>query len=227
MAFADIAQPRTFAERCTLARRMRDELEVPLPIYVDGMDDASRALFSDLPSPAFLIDRDGRIADKLPWADPAPLAKALQAVLARNGDEPGTTPMSLDRRDALARQQLALGKPAAALESLAAAKAEPASAPAPDVVARAALTRATALAAAKASAPERAAAIEAARKAIDAAWSGDAARATAARIELAEAASGSDAAATVWGEALAGLDTRAPELTRTWLQQRIAPPTKR
>ena len=47
------------------------------------MDDASRALFSDLPSPAFLIDRSGRIADKLPWADAAPLEAALATLLAR------------------------------------------------------------------------------------------------------------------------------------------------
>lgn len=83
MAFADVAQPRTFAERVALACRIRDELEVTLPIYVDGMDDASRALFSDLPSPAFLIDRSGRIDDKLPWADPAPLETALGSLLAR------------------------------------------------------------------------------------------------------------------------------------------------
>jgi hypothetical protein len=83
MAFADVAQPRTFVERVALARAIRDELEVTLPIYVDGMDDASRALFSDLPSPAFLIDRSGRIADKLPWADAAPLEAALATLLAR------------------------------------------------------------------------------------------------------------------------------------------------
>lgn len=81
MAFEDVKQPATFAERCALAERMRDELEVTMPIYVDGMDDASRALFSDLPSPAFLIDREGRIADKLPWADPEPLGNAITRLL--------------------------------------------------------------------------------------------------------------------------------------------------
>jgi hypothetical protein len=77
MAFRDVAQPATLAERCALARRMRDELEVPLPILVDGMDDASRALFSDLPAPAFVLDAKGTIVDKLPWADPQPLAASI------------------------------------------------------------------------------------------------------------------------------------------------------
>src|SRR5262245_2982522 len=77
MAFRDVAQPATLAERCALASRIRDELEVPLPILVDGMDDASRALFSDLPAPAFVIDAKGTIVDKLPWADPEPLAASI------------------------------------------------------------------------------------------------------------------------------------------------------
>jgi len=77
MAFRAIAQPATLAERCELGKRIRDELEVPLPILVDGMDDSSRALFSDLPAPAFVLDARGRIVDKLPWADPAPLAASI------------------------------------------------------------------------------------------------------------------------------------------------------
>ena len=77
MAFRDIAQPATLAERCALAQRIRDELEVPLPILVDGMDDSSRALFSDLPAPAFVLDAKGAIVDKLPWADPEPLAASI------------------------------------------------------------------------------------------------------------------------------------------------------
>lgn len=230
MAFADVAQPGTFAERCTLARRMRDELEVPLPIYVDGMDDASRALFSDLPSPAFLIDRAGRIADKLPWADPAPLAAALRAVLAGDTAMPATKTgdHSLDQRDTFARRLLAAGKPDEALAWLA-AKPEPAPPvpPALDAVARAAVTRALALAAKNASASERTAAIDEARTAIAAAWADDAAHRAAARIQLAEAASGIEAEVPLWREALGDLDARAPALTRVWLQQRAAPSNKR
>jgi len=92
MAFSAIEQPATFAARCELARRIRDELEVPLPIWVDGMDDASRALFSDLPSPAFVIDRDGRIADKMPWAEPRLLQDSIVRVLGKNASAPRQPP---------------------------------------------------------------------------------------------------------------------------------------
>ena len=87
MAFADVAQPTTIEQRRALARRIRDELELPLTILVDGMDDGSRALFSDLPSPAFVIGRDGTILDKLPWADPEPLARSLAAALGPRPDD--------------------------------------------------------------------------------------------------------------------------------------------
>lgn len=217
MAFADIEQPATFAARCTLAKRMRDELEVPLPIWVDGMDDASRALFSDLPSPAFVIDREGRIADKLPWADPAPLAASLQQVLARDVElpTPKTAGETLAARTAAGRRLLAAGKPEVALACLdAAAK----STPSPVELANAALLRAEALRGGKAE--ERRAAIDAARAAAAAAWSGDAGRLLAARIELAETADGLPVAAELWREALAGLEAKAPEATRGWLEKR-------
>jgi hypothetical protein len=51
MAFREVAQPATFEERRALAVRARDELQIPMTLLVDGMDDASRALFGDLPSP--------------------------------------------------------------------------------------------------------------------------------------------------------------------------------
>lgn len=222
MAFADIAQPGTFAERCALARRLRDEVEVPLPIYVDGMDDASRALFSDLPSPAFLIDRDGRIADKLPWADPAPLAQALAAVLARDAAVPAANAAkwTSEQREGFARRLLAAGKPAEARAWLEVAK-EPVAMvpPSPASLARTAVVRALTLRGEQE--VTRTTALEAARQAVTTAWATDRARLLAARIELAEAAAGTPLAAELWREAFADLDARAPELTRQWLQQRL------
>ncbi|HEX6812535.1 MAG TPA: hypothetical protein VF384_12995 [Planctomycetota bacterium] len=224
MAFADVAQPVTFAERCALARRIRDELEVTLPIWIDGMDDASRALFSDLPSPAFLIDRSGLVAEKLPWADPAPLETALDAVLAREGALPArkAAAVTLDQRDAVARRLLALDKPAEALALLDAGSEVPHAPATCDAFARAAITRASALCSAKAGEPQRTQALVAARAALAAAWPHDSARRTAARIELAEAAAGTPAAEPAWREALAGLDAGTPALTRDWLTQRAA-----
>lgn len=227
MAFAAIAQPNTFVERCALARRLRDEVEVPLPIYVDGMDDASRALFSDLPSPAFVIDRSGHIADKLPWADPEPLAKSLAAVLARDPAVPAVAakPWPLEQREVMARRLLAAGKP-----ELARAWLEDAATPLPTtptplpVRAGAAIARAFALRGAPE--PARIAALEAAQRAVEAAWQDEPARRLAARIELAEAAAGTPLRVTLWRAALAEAELRAPEPTQKWLRARFSAPPR-
>jgi len=78
MAFKDIAQPETFEQRCTLAKRMKDEYELPMTVLVDSMEDQSRALFSDLPSPAFIIDAQGTIREKFPWADAETIGPAVK-----------------------------------------------------------------------------------------------------------------------------------------------------
>ncbi len=79
MAFKEISQPQTLAERCALARRMKDELELNMQILIDPLDDRSRELFSDLPSPAFIIDPNGKVVAKFPWADSQQIAQALRA----------------------------------------------------------------------------------------------------------------------------------------------------
>lgn len=82
MGFDDIVQPKDYDERCQLAERTRDELELhDATILVDGMDDQSRELFGDLPSPAIVIGPDGLILDKLPWAEPAVLGPRLHELV--------------------------------------------------------------------------------------------------------------------------------------------------
>ena len=57
LAFVDVQQPKDLGERVELARRTCTDMELaPASIWVDGMDDQSRALFGDLPSPAIVID---------------------------------------------------------------------------------------------------------------------------------------------------------------------------
>lgn len=77
LAFKDIPQPEDFVQRCELARRMKTEYELPMTVLVDQMDDQSRALFSDLPSPAFVIDADGIVRAKFPWADAETIETAV------------------------------------------------------------------------------------------------------------------------------------------------------
>jgi hypothetical protein len=237
MAFADIEQPATFAARLELAKRLRDELEVPLPIYVDGMDDASRALFSDLPSPAFVIRRDGLIVQKFAWADPEPLGQALDALLLadRESGVPEVVAMDqvldrrwFDHRLVRARQLLAHGRPGLALEWLAVPTEAQLEASVRDTLrplvgepraqALAALTRLQALAAQPAEL--RAGAVAAAQAAVAVAFAGDWLRLAAARVEIAEAAVGLPVQGQLWQEALAALPAGAPEGMRAWLEGR-------
>lgn len=218
MAFESVAQPATFAERCTLARRIRDELELPLPIFVDGMDDASRALFSDLPGPAFVLDRSGRIADKQAWVDPDELAVTLSRLLAEEptpGEPAACAPATLE---IVARRHLAAGATEAALAWFDRVASEVAAAPVdPALTARVAIVKALLLA--KAPAAQRDEALAAATAAAATAWPADAARRVAACTELAMAVADSPRAEGLWRHALAQLDAKAPVEARVWLRQ--------
>jgi len=77
MAFKEIAQPETFEARVALAQKMKDEYEMPMTVLVDTMEDQSRALFSDLPSPVFIIDTQGVIRNKFPWPESAQIELAV------------------------------------------------------------------------------------------------------------------------------------------------------
>ena len=81
MAFAEIAQPESFEARCALAKKMQEEYELPMTILVDTMEDQSRALFSDLPSPVFVIDAAGKIVAKFPWPDGPQIKQAVEAIV--------------------------------------------------------------------------------------------------------------------------------------------------
>ena len=78
MAFRDIRQPESFVERAVLAKRMKEEFELPMEVLVDTMDDASRKIFSDLPSPVFVIDKNGIVKDKFPWPDQEQIAASIE-----------------------------------------------------------------------------------------------------------------------------------------------------
>lgn len=56
---------------------MKDEYELPMTVLVDSMEDQSRAMFSDLPSPAFIIDAKGVVREKFPWADAETIGPAV------------------------------------------------------------------------------------------------------------------------------------------------------
>lgn len=218
-AFEDVKQPATFAERCALAERMRDELEVTMPIYVDGMDDASRALFSDLPSPAFVIDREGRIADKLPWADPEPLGNAITRLL--RDEKPVVAPNvfqgGLAEREAVYRRAALCDskvlRAAWVMNALAVHKDLAADA---ESSARLALAR-VALFGSRIRA-SRLQQIEAAEAAANLAWKDDPLRLLAARVELVEAKE-STGSLVAWRALAAGLSPTVEPRVREWITQ--------
>lgn len=80
LAYNDISQPETIAERTELAKRMKDEFELPMTVLVDSMKDTSRAYFTDLPSPAFIIDAKGVVRAKMPWAQPEEIIAFLKTM---------------------------------------------------------------------------------------------------------------------------------------------------
>ena len=77
MAFKNIRQPESLEERIELAARMKDEYEMPMPVLVDTMKDQSRAYYSELPSPVFIINEQGLIQKKFPWPDVDQIRDAL------------------------------------------------------------------------------------------------------------------------------------------------------
>ena len=87
MAFKEIKQPTNIAERCELATRMKEEYEVPMTVLVDTMQDKSRALFSELPSPVFVIDAEGRVAAKFAWPEPTTIAAAVTQLISTQPSE--------------------------------------------------------------------------------------------------------------------------------------------
>lgn len=96
MVFKNIAQPETFSERCKLAEKMKSEFEMPMPVLVDTMRDESRALFTDLPSPVYILDSDGYVRAKFPWPDKDSIQKAVEEIngnvdlpIQNNGDRRG------------------------------------------------------------------------------------------------------------------------------------------
>lgn len=90
LAFTDVAQPANYAERLALAVRTCEELALDQDlVWVDRMDDRTRAMLGDLPSSAVVVDPFGVIRHKLPWAEPEriePLLTALVPVVDSNCD---------------------------------------------------------------------------------------------------------------------------------------------
>ncbi len=78
MAFKKIVQPTTWKERRDLAKRTKKEMRLDVLFLVDGMGDPSRKLFGDVPNPAIFVEKGGKVAEKLSWADASEVQRVLK-----------------------------------------------------------------------------------------------------------------------------------------------------
>jgi peroxiredoxin len=65
-------------EKTEAARLLRDEEDIRMPIVVDDLRGSIHRKYSQLPNPAFLIDRSGRVAFLSLWSKPEGLGRAIQ-----------------------------------------------------------------------------------------------------------------------------------------------------
>jgi peroxiredoxin len=72
---------RSAAAKVQAAALLRDEEQLRMPIVVDEVNGPIHRKYSKLPSPAFLIDRSGRVAFRSMWTNPQELSSAIEELL--------------------------------------------------------------------------------------------------------------------------------------------------
>lgn len=78
----DVTQPDDIGGRIEQARRSTDELEIGSLVVVDSMTNETWKAYGSAPSPAFIVDTQGRIALRQVWTDPDQIAEILREILA-------------------------------------------------------------------------------------------------------------------------------------------------
>jgi peroxiredoxin len=71
----------TAEDKVRAAAILRDEEQVAMALLVDDVSGPIHRKYSKLPSPAFLVDRSGRVAFRSMWANPEELAAAIEELL--------------------------------------------------------------------------------------------------------------------------------------------------
>jgi len=59
-----VRRPVSDKERCALAQRMREELSMDLPIFVDSVEDSFETHFAPWPFRFYVVDKDARLRYK-------------------------------------------------------------------------------------------------------------------------------------------------------------------
>ena len=69
---------KSMKDKTRAAQLLRDKEEIKMPVLVDDLHGGIHRKYSRLPNAAYLIDKSGRVAFRSLWAQPAPLAAAIQ-----------------------------------------------------------------------------------------------------------------------------------------------------
>ena len=78
-----IPQPDDITTRSSQASESHKTLNIAYPMVVDGMDNSVWKTYGAAASPAFVIDRSGRIVLKQPWVDPKEIRRVLNELLMK------------------------------------------------------------------------------------------------------------------------------------------------
>ncbi|MEM6795840.1 MAG: deiodinase-like protein [Acidobacteriota bacterium] len=78
---ARVAEPQTLEERRETASYSRQELELPVPVLVDDMENSVWSAYGAAASPGFVIDTEGRIALRQVWLNPKEIKRTLDGLL--------------------------------------------------------------------------------------------------------------------------------------------------
>jgi len=65
-------------DKARAAQLLRDNEDIEMPMLVDDLHGGLHRKYSRLPNAAYLIDKSGRVAFRSLWAQPGPLAAAIQ-----------------------------------------------------------------------------------------------------------------------------------------------------
>jgi hypothetical protein len=68
-------------ERTEKARYSASELEINSTVVVDKMDNEAWKAYGSAPSPAFVLDRQGRVILRQVWTNPDEIGEVLDAIL--------------------------------------------------------------------------------------------------------------------------------------------------
>lgn len=76
---------RTFAQKMADAQAYQREEDIPWPVLVDDLEGSVHQAWGGLSDPAYLLDREGRVALYCTWTSGSALRRGMEELLAQGG----------------------------------------------------------------------------------------------------------------------------------------------